>query len=152
MDGAELKLDEERYGRVPWAAAKIRLVKKSLGITCDFDVKFRIDLACSRCLAVFSKEMRAQLHLDYLEGSDPLLNCEKVELRPGDIDRIFFHGPFIDISIGIREAIALNVPAAPVCKEGCLGLCPVCGRNLNKGKCKCKVKQEGIFTPVKIPK
>ena len=25
----------------------------------------------------------------------------------------------------------------PLCKEDCLGLCPQCGKNWNKGKCSC---------------
>jgi len=25
----------------------------------------------------------------------------------------------------------------PLCSEGCKGLCPRCGRNLNRGKCGC---------------
>ena len=38
------------------------------------------------------------------------------------------------------EQILLALPAYPVCGEGCKGLCPVCGANLNERECGCDRK------------
>ena len=31
----------------------------------------------------------------------------------------------------------LSLPEGVLCSEGCRGLCPVCGKNLNDGDCGC---------------
>ena len=38
---------------------------------------------------------------------------------------------YMDLGEIIREYLVMEVPYAPVCKEDCKGLCPVCGKNLN---------------------
>ncbi len=44
----------------------------------------------------------------------------------------------LDISQEIRDMVILSLPSQLVCREGCLGLCPVCGADLNKEKCDCR--------------
>ena len=44
---------------------------------------------------------------------------------------------YVDLTGDIREAIILSFPNYPVCREGCRGLCSMCGRNLNDGGCDC---------------
>lgn len=43
----------------------------------------------------------------------------------------------IDLGQAVREEIALAVPAFPLCREDCAGLCPRCGADLNAGPCAC---------------
>ena len=45
----------------------------------------------------------------------------------------------IDIDKIVREYIILNFPSRLLCKPDCLGICQVCGKNLNEGKCNCTV-------------
>lgn len=33
--------------------------------------------------------------------------------------------------------ILLNLPSKILCKDGCKGICPKCGKNLNHGECDC---------------
>jgi uncharacterized protein len=47
------------------------------------------------------------------------------------------HSPYLDaglldLAAWARDALVLAVPAQIVCREDCLGLCPVCGENLNE--------------------
>jgi uncharacterized protein len=37
----------------------------------------------------------------------------------------------------VRQYALLAIPMKPLCREGCAGLCPTCGRNLNQGPCDC---------------
>lgn len=37
----------------------------------------------------------------------------------------------------LRSEIILNLPTLHLCSPDCLGICPVCGKNLNKFKCDC---------------
>ncbi len=40
--------------------------------------------------------------------------------------------------------VIMSLPQKYLCKEDCLGLCPVCGKNLNLGKCDCKTEEETV--------
>ena len=43
----------------------------------------------------------------------------------------------IDLEPMAREAVVLELPAAPLCRDDCRGLCPTCGADLNEGSCEC---------------
>ena len=43
-------------------------------------------------------------------------------------------GTLLDLRAWARDALALALPAQIVCSEGCLGLCSVCGENLNRAE------------------
>ena len=45
---------------------------------------------------------------------------------------------FTDLAPLIRELTLLEVPIQPICRPDCLGLCQVCGKNLNEGDCGCE--------------
>jgi uncharacterized protein len=38
----------------------------------------------------------------------------------------------LDLRAWAHDALALAFPAQIVCRDDCLGLCPVCGENLNE--------------------
>ena len=40
----------------------------------------------------------------------------------------------------VHDACILDLPLAPLCNEGCLGICPQCGTNLNLETCLCAVQ------------
>lgn len=43
----------------------------------------------------------------------------------------------VDVTPDLREDVLMALPAYPVCREACAGLCPTCGKNLNEGRCSC---------------
>jgi uncharacterized protein len=57
--------------------------------------------------------------------------------RAEEADEERYHGKVIDLAPILREQILLSLPAYPVCRESCKGLCPVCGQNLNERECGC---------------
>lgn len=128
--------------------ASVSLNISSLGIGADFVVTYSAEFTCMRCLGKYTRTCNTNLHLSYVEGEDPYLSVENVELTPHEVDKVFYQGSQIDLSIGIREAIVLSLPITPSCRDDCRGLCPVCGINLNKGSCSCKREQIGLFTAV----
>ncbi len=87
----------------------------------------------------------------YVSGTDPHEGDDNVVLKRDDVDKIYYSGPQLDLAVGIREALVFSVPIAPLCKEDCKGLCPVCGKSKNIHSCECKVEQAGTFTPL-LPK
>jgi uncharacterized protein len=109
-------------------------------------------LKCARCLDGFTRNFQASSYLVYIQGKDPNKDAEKVDLKFSEVERVYLSGNSIDLGVGIMEAIVLSIPVTLLCHEGCRGLCPVCGINKNTKKCKCKVKNVGLFTPVLVKK
>jgi uncharacterized protein len=56
---------------------------------------------------------------------------------PEDAEEDTYSGKVVDLDPIVREQILLALPGYPVCDEGCKGLCPVCGANLNERDCGC---------------
>lgn len=50
-----------------------------------------------------------------------------------------YQGDEIDLTPLVHEQMILALPTRPLCGEGCRGLCPRCGANLNSGPCGCPV-------------
>ena len=48
----------------------------------------------------------------------------------------------IDLGPLVRDAIVLDLPAAPLCREDCRGLCPQCGADRNEGDCSCAAPKD----------
>lgn len=48
----------------------------------------------------------------------------------------------LDIDRELVEDLLLEFPMKLLCKENCKGICPKCGKNLNKNSCDCDKKKE----------
>ncbi|MFC1467154.1 DUF177 domain-containing protein [Verrucomicrobiota bacterium] len=77
---------------------------------------------CSRCTDFFSTNVSDSSFL------------RTFPLTGGEVE--------LDVTEDVREAILLSLPLFPLCDEECKGLCPQCGKNLNKGPCGC-TEEEG---------
>jgi uncharacterized protein len=53
---------------------------------------------------------------------------------------VFFPESTLDEAALVREQFQLQAPMHPLCREDCAGLCPECGKNLNKGRCACRLE------------
>lgn len=54
--------------------------------------------------------------------------------KPGggdELDSPYVDGEELDVRAWARDALALALPPSVLCREGCAGLCPECGENLN---------------------
>lgn len=77
---------------------------------------------CRRCLAPASGEALAHVTELFEEAGDPELTYP-------------LHGDRIDLERLARDAVLLELPLAPLCRDECQGLCPQCGGNLNLAPC-----------------
>jgi uncharacterized protein len=80
--------------------------------------------ACRRCLAPASGELRMAVRELYTDEGD------------GE-DTYRLEGDDVDLEPLVRDAVLLELPQAPVCREDCAGLCPWCGAERNQGPCGC---------------
>lgn len=128
--------------------AQVHLKRTATGVWVEFNSTFRVVMPCVRCLEDAVLNFAEQMHLEYVAGPDPRQHCERINLRSKDLDRVYFSGTEIDLIIGLREIVILNLPIAPLCRADCSGLCPVCGGNRNVHRCQCHVPTRGRFDPV----
>ena len=55
-----------------------------------------------------------------------------------DEDTYPLEGDQLDLRPLVRDALLLELPLAPLCREDCRGLCAECGADLNLGPCQCR--------------
>jgi uncharacterized protein len=84
---------------------------------------------CRRCEIAVAGTTRAE----FREQFEPHTNAEADE----ELDTYPLVQDRIDLELVAREAILLDLPLAPLCREECAGLCPTCGADLNEGACEC---------------
>ncbi len=97
-------------------------------------VAVTISLRCARCLEEFGCTVEADFARHLVRGKEK--EREK-ELSPEDMDVTFFEGDEIELLEVLFEEVSLEIPTKPLCSEDCLGLCPRCGKDLNRAECKC---------------
>lgn len=93
---------------------------------------------CDLCLGEYEAELAAEFSVDF-EYAKSGLGSESEEhiCDANEMDVAFLDKPEIDISALLAEQVYLSVPTRKICAEGCLGLCPRCGVNLNVSRCSC---------------
>ena len=95
---------------------------------------------CGRCLAPVAGQLEVPVALCYADSDniEEIPFSEEVEIQKEEISLIPFSGDEIDLQSDIAQEIIMALPQQPLCQETCLGLCPVCGHNLNQGSCDCE--------------
>ena len=120
-------------------------VKGRLGAT--------LQLPCARCLAVFNSPVVSRFTLNYSKNIPRDVhkaNSDAIELTADQIGVIYIKGDVIDFTDAVQEQVVLTIPFRPLCSQGCKGLCPGCGKDLNQGPCQChREKREGPFAVLK---
>ena len=89
-------------------------------------------LECVRCLRTFDLPITADVTV--VMGRAGGHFWQEVDR---DDDMKFHDGRLLDLREEAREAMLLELPITPHCREDCRGLCPRCGADLNDGPCEC---------------
>ena len=109
---------------------EIRLSRTSRSILVRGHVDTALVEMCSRCLAPVVAPVSVDIDEEALPSIDidtglPVdASAEPEALRLDDHHEL-------DLTPAVRDAISLAEPIAPLCRPDCLGLCPVCGVDLN---------------------
>ena len=121
--------------------------KAGQGYLLGGSIRGEAKLRCGRCLVEFTYPVFEQFELQLL----PLVEAPRVEehrLGRGDLAVRFYSTPELDLAELAGEQIELAVPMKPLCDEVCQGLCPRCGRDLNRGSCGCPKSTDERWTPL----
>jgi uncharacterized protein len=105
-----------------------------VGVYVDAHAEGLVELTCSRCLGSFTKKLELDCEAEFVENPKERLDEEdrhEVEVFP-------LKSGVCDLSEMVRHEVLLSLPMKPLCSQGCKGLCPVCGANLNQGDCDCE--------------
>jgi uncharacterized protein len=75
-----------------------------------------------------------------VEGRTSVILSERYvdERRVEDDDAYLIENDFIDLEPMIHDALLLEIPLAPLCREDCAGLCLHCGGDRNETPCDCQ--------------
>lgn len=104
-------------------------------VSADVSVPLVID--CSRCLREIPLPMEFGFRTAFITSQE-ITDEQEVELDLQDLELSFSEEEEVDLVDVVREQIILALPANPLCKEDCKGLCEICGGNLNEVSCDCR--------------
>ncbi|MCU0580402.1 MAG: DUF177 domain-containing protein [Desulfobacterota bacterium] len=133
---------ERNLGFVPAGPFEIRgeLNRVNQELVFAGRLKATVRLACGRCLEDFTIEVSGPLEARWRIVAAPTDRSGRSEeegpwledLETGDLRQ-----GGLDLAEYLLEQVILNIPMAPLCREDCRGICPVCGANRNSGLCQC---------------
>jgi len=96
-------------------------------------VKTKLRLECSKCLEKVILDIENNIKCTYVFEKEEYFNKKTEHLNALD-NVIYYNSNIINLTERIIEAIILSIPETPLCNEGCKGLCPICGKNINEDK------------------
>ena len=123
VDLEPLDLGGQRYVPIPESPeAVITLTQTSSGLVLELELEVRMVGPCVRCLG----DAGVTLHVE---------SQEYQATSPGESDELttpYLVEHRLDLSAWAHDAVALALPDKILCRDDCAGLCPVCGRDLNR--------------------
>jgi len=103
-----------------------------------FTVKGTTDLVikipCDRCL----EDVATDFHVEFFKEFD----LEKAQLQQDgeeETEEVCYVTEELELDYEkiLYDELLINWPSKVLCKEDCLGICKICGHNLNVGDCGC---------------
>ena len=122
----------------------VKITRLTRDLLVQGEVTGQVTLECSRCLVPVTVPVSAHLEEEY----QPTIEVETgrpVHREEFEVDDSFFRisaNHEVDLTEPVRQAMLVEMPLKPLCREDCKGLCPQCGANLNEGPCDCETDTE----------
>ena len=117
------ELGGQRYLPVPHEVeGDLTVAQATTGLDLRLAFDVRLHGPCMRCL----EDAVQDVHIDAREYHAN---------EPGDSEELrseYVVDDQLEVSAWARDAIALALPDKILCRENCAGLCPVCGKDLNR--------------------
>jgi len=124
-------IEEKRIGE---ARGSLRTVE-DIRLRGSYQGKFEIP--CARCLEPVAHELKGEFDLLFrplgADADSPERSVTTPETEIG-----YYQDGGLALEDVVREQVFLSLPARSLCGEGCKGICPRCGKNLNSESCTCE--------------
>jgi len=141
---ADLQADEVVF--LEPVRVRLKIFRAGDMVEAQGEVSSSVRVACGRCLKEFHQPIHSAFELTYVEEL-PEIEDESadgdLELDAEDMGLILVEGEEIDFAGVIEEQVLMALPLRPLCDEGCKGLCPQCGTDLNVSRCGCPPSEFG---------
>ncbi len=103
----------------------VRVTRTGQGLLIQVKMQAAVEAECVRCLSTFQQPLEIDFTELYAFTPDSVTESGLLVPETGKID----------LTPLVRDEFLLAVPISPICKDDCLGLCPVCGENRNISHC-----------------
>lgn len=125
MDESALSFPQiVRYNSAPHAEGQVR---NSAGVLwVEGEISADMLCVCDRCGREFQSEKLL-----------PVRAVAVAEEENENPEAFTLSGDWLDIDEVLVSAFVLDMETKFLCKEGCKGFCPTCGKDLNEGPCSC---------------
>ena len=117
-------VDPARFADDAVVDVALHLESLTDGIVIDGELRVPWHGVCRRCLVDTGGVQVSEVHELY----------QRIVTDPEAFEIV---GDQLDLRDVVRELVLLDVPATPLCRPDCAGLCLTCGANLNDGPCSC---------------
>jgi uncharacterized protein len=104
----------------PAVEATLTVTRMASGLVFRLELATELTGPCMRCLGV----ARVPVRVDATEVHEPG-EAEELQSAYVESDRL-------DVGQWARDAVALELPEQIVCRPDCAGICPECGKDLNR--------------------
>jgi uncharacterized protein len=115
---------------------KVGLTRTDNSILARGRLLTEVGLTCSRCLGPLRYPLYINIEEEYYPTIDIVTGAKLATPDDGEHFTID-ERHILDLTEAVRQAALVSIPMKPLCKNDCVGLCPVCGHNLNQGACGC---------------
>lgn len=139
--GARDLARERGWLQVEWVSGisgVARLHRSGPDVFVTGEVRATVRCRCVRCLEPHDRVVSETFHLTFVTDLDR--SHGEHELRREDMEVEELVGDSLDLGGIAVEQILLALPDYPVCRDDCLGLCPVCGADRNQTPCECRTE------------
>ena len=138
-----LRIDGSDAFERPFQDPSWRLEDVGLLVEKDGDAVFvrghltaRVPQLCGRCLEPYAVTVEPEVDARFVPNART--RGEEHELAADDLETDVYDNGVLDLNSLLETETTLALPMKPLCREGCRGLCPVCGGNRNTTDCACE--------------
>ena len=117
---------------------EVTLIRTPTGILARGSAEINLTRECRRCMATTSSDVMIEFEEEFLPTID-IETGATLPITDEDEPELLIDGHHtLDLTEVLRQYAVATGTTYALCREGCKGLCPSCGQDLNEGSCECK--------------
>jgi uncharacterized protein len=136
----EIQLDRLEVGAESFTFTEpvrffVNFTETGAGVVATGTAEGTVEAECSRCLVHFELPLAGEVEGFYVT---PAHAAGLPEEQPYEL----ITDGKVDLLSALLQALTVEAPFAPVCKDDCKGICPTCGADRNVEECGCEPEPE----------